>query len=67
MRQYKDCHLARPTRECREKVKLCREGFHRGLGGRQDGVLLLDKLVEHLEVEVADHQEEAKKDLQPKV
>ena len=67
MRQNKDCHFGRATRERGEKVKLCCEGFHRGLGGRQDGVLLLDKLVEHLEVEVADHQEEAKKDLQPKV
>ena len=46
-------------------MKLCREGLHRGLGGRQGGADL--GLVEHLEVEVAAEQEEAKRDLQPKV
>ena len=65
VRQNKDCHSARPTRERGEKVKLCREGLHRGLGGRQGGADL--GLVEHLEVEVAAEQEEAKRDLQPKV
>ena len=40
-------------------MKLCREGLHRGHGGRQGGADL--GLVEHLEEEVAAEQEEAKR------